>query len=650
MSDARRDEQEATGPDEEPQVHEGTSSYAIAFRQFKKDRVAVFAFFCLALLGLVSVTSPLLANSKPLWVSYKGSWYFPAFKDYLDENFPWPGFIPRALRKFELFSPKYPSIERPSWQLLPNWQEIRREIDLNQLAIERGEAAAGDDVGWYVMPPVPYFYSEDSSAIKLKDGWYTLELTLAETEEHAGERLEFVPRRPPEKEWSEIRARLAEDASTRAQIVFDVERKEWRLEDATTVDLVEPEGWLSFKADGVPGTVVTALRSRGEDPARVVASWEHRAWYLPADAELATTEEMLDRLSRRWRARHAGGAELEERAWTEVDGAPALRVELKPEDELVANPLRTVAWVVFGPTRVWTVRLTAPEVPRPGAQDPRSLAQLEEDLGATITVGKPSGATARNGETVVGSAPLRQGDEVDLSGVRATVRLNPAYILGTDGQGRCVLSRLIHGTVIAGAVGIVSVGIYVFIGIIVGAAAGYFRGWVDLVISRVIEVVICFPTLFLIIMIVGFWQKQSIWLIMIALGLLNWTGVARLVRGEFLKVMGEDYVHAAKALGLPTHRIIFRHVLPNAIAPVFVSASFGVAGAILVETSLSFLGFGVAPPTASWGEILQQGKEYVNEDVPHLIWYPGFAIFFTVTMFNLMGEGLRDALDPKLRR
>ena len=226
----------------------------------------------------------------------------------------------------------------------------------------------------------------------------------------------------------------------------------------------------------------------------------------------------------------------------------------------------------------------------------------------------------------------------------------PTFHLGTDDSGRDVASRLIHGTVIAGSVGLISVGIYVFIGIVVGALAGFFRGWVDLALSRVIEVVICFPTLFLIMMVVSFWRSQSIYLIMITLGLIRWTGVARLVRGEFLKIMSEEYVAAAKSLGLSTPRIIFRHILPNAISPVFVSASFGVAGAILVESSLSFLSFGVAPPAPSWGEMLNQGKAYINEGLWHLVWMPGIAIFVTVTMFNLVGEGLRDALDPKLRQ
>jgi peptide/nickel transport system permease protein len=277
-------------------------------------------------------------------------------------------------------------------------------------------------------------------------------------------------------------------------------------------------------------------------------------------------------------------------------------------------------------------------------------ADLAASLRDSLVITAPKGTTRVNDQPMRGRRVLETGDALDLSGARATFVNLPPYMLGTDDSGRCVLSRLIHGTVIAGSVGVVSVGIYMVIGVILGALAGYYRGWVDMLISRVIEVVICFPTLFLIIMVVGVLQEPSIYYIMITLGLIRWTGVARLVRGEILKTMSEEYVSAAKALGLPTARIIFRHILPNSIAPVFVSASFGVAGAILIESSLSFLGFGVAPPTASWGEILRQGRNYVNEGMYHLVWAPGICIFVTVTMFNIVGEGLRDALDPKLRR
>jgi peptide/nickel transport system permease protein len=220
--------------------------------------------------------------------------------------------------------------------------------------------------------------------------------------------------------------------------------------------------------------------------------------------------------------------------------------------------------------------------------------------------------------------------------------------LGTDDRGRDVLSRLIWGTRISMTVGFVAMGIATVIGIFAGALAGYYGGKVDAVVLRIIEIVLCFPTLILILSLIAF-LNPSIYNIMIALGLTGWPDVARLVRGEFLKLRNADFTTAARATGLRDTRIMFRHLLPNALAPVLVTATFGVAGAILTESALSFLGFGVPPPTASWGEILKQSKDYVDFAY-WLVIFPGLAIFVTVTAFNLVGEALRDAMDPRLRQ
>lgn len=237
-------------------------------------------------------------------------------------------------------------------------------------------------------------------------------------------------------------------------------------------------------------------------------------------------------------------------------------------------------------------------------------------------------------------------NEYDLSAV--LLPPNRSHWLGTDDQGRDVASRLVHGCRISISVGFVAVGLYVVIGILIGGLAGYFGGWLDMAISRLIEVVICFPVFFLILTVLAF-IGPSIYNIMIVIGVTSWTGIARLVRGEFLKQRPQDYVQAARLIGAGSIRIMLRHILPNSLAPVLVSATFGVAGAILIESGLSFLGFGVQPPTPSWGDILSQSRDYM--DIAWwLTFFPGFAIFATITSFNLVGEGLRDAIDPRLHR
>jgi len=220
---------------------------------------------------------------------------------------------------------------------------------------------------------------------------------------------------------------------------------------------------------------------------------------------------------------------------------------------------------------------------------------------------------------------------------------------GTDDVGSDVLCRLIHGSRISLSVGFVAVGISCIIGIFVGAILGYFGGAIDFIGMRIVEIMMAIPTFFLIITIVAFFPR-SLFNIMIIIGITSWTGDARFIRAEFFKLRKQDFVQAAVSLGLPLRSILFRHMLPNGIAPVLVNATFGIAGAIFIETALSFLGFGVAPPTPSWGQMLSLGVSTTGRFLWWLTLFPGLSIFFTVLAYNLVGEGLRDAIDPRLRK
>ena len=226
-------------------------------------------------------------------------------------------------------------------------------------------------------------------------------------------------------------------------------------------------------------------------------------------------------------------------------------------------------------------------------------------------------------------------------------RPNTEHWLGTDRLGRDVLSGLIHGSRYALTIGLVSVGISLLIGVLLGALAGYFGGWIDLVLSRLFELWASIPPFFLIITAAAF-LPPSVFTVMVIIGLTGWVGIARLTRSQFLQVRSHDYVAAARGLGYSNWRIMFRHILPNAVGPILIPVAFGVAGAILAESGLSFLGIGVPAEAITWGALLAGARS--NAAAWWLVVMPGLAIFVTVTMYNLLGDGLRDALDPQMKR
>lgn len=225
---------------------------------------------------------------------------------------------------------------------------------------------------------------------------------------------------------------------------------------------------------------------------------------------------------------------------------------------------------------------------------------------------------------------------------------NWEHPLGTDRQTRDVLSRILVGSRTSLSVGFVAVAILMTIGVVVGAVSGYFGGWIDNVLMRIVDIILAIPLLLLLLLAVALFTP-GLWTTMLVIGLATWPATARIVRGEFLATKNRDYVLAARALGANAPRIMFRHLLPNTLAVIIVQATLWLSFAILLETSLSFLGYGVQPPEPSWGGMLSDGQRNARE-APWLTIFPGLAIFITVMAFNLLGDGLRDAFDPRLRR
>jgi peptide/nickel transport system permease protein len=223
------------------------------------------------------------------------------------------------------------------------------------------------------------------------------------------------------------------------------------------------------------------------------------------------------------------------------------------------------------------------------------------------------------------------------------------HLCGTDSTGRDIAARMLHGARTSLSIGFVAQSIALLVGVTLGGLAGYYRGWIDILVCRFIEIMDCFPPLLLILVAISLFASQNnMFYIMAVIGLTSWTSLARLVRGEFLRLSSQPFPQAAQALGASDFRVIVRHLLPNALGPILVSATFGVASAILIESSLSFLGFGMQAPTPSWGDILSDARRYIDF-AWWLAFFPGLAILITIMSYNFVGEGLRDAVDPRLK-
>jgi peptide/nickel transport system permease protein len=245
-------------------------------------------------------------------------------------------------------------------------------------------------------------------------------------------------------------------------------------------------------------------------------------------------------------------------------------------------------------------------------------------------------------------APFDPGHQAAYQGGDMGLRylfISPAHLLGTDHFGRDIFSRLLYGARISLSIGFLAVFISLTIGAVLGALAGYLGGWVDVVVTRFADSVLAFPRIVLVMLLAALFQP-SIFLIVAALALTQWPSATRIVRGEVLALREREFVEAARALGFSTFRIIFRHLLPNAMPPLIVAASLGIGNTIVLEAGLSFLGLGLQPPTPSWGIMVAEGRNYLM-DAWWIVTFPGLAIVLVVLSFNLIGDGLRDALDPR---
>jgi peptide/nickel transport system permease protein len=621
----------------------GEGAWEIAWRQFKKRRLAVLALVVVALLFVVATFAPLLASDLPLYVHARlPAKYENAFWAYDDGQrvlatllaSPAPGDAKLAAEREEriakLSGQTLDRLEDASYLLGgADAKKMRAALESyrGQLREARAEGGGLDAATWAALreglePLSPD--SEPAPEVVARPFWPALR-ALDRTEVFFLALFFTVPLAP----------------------VFSRLLNAWgRRRNADPFRLAFGKAAFVFALPTAVAVLLPLAVPRKDDPDRQAYKGLAAAARRASDAgavfvftpiPYGENENILEDksvkptwlLTREERIARVVPELVRERdARREAEAAAKLPDAVAERTRLIQELDRARSELMKRTIFVRAARTLFPEEPVARAQARK--AELDAQIAAA-TAGQATDLDAR----------IEQEYEARKGGLRW-------HWLGTDTNGRDVLARMVYGARVSMSVGFVAEGIAVAIGVLLGALAGYFRGWVDIALSRVIEVVICFPTFFFILTILAF-LPQSIFNIMVVIGITGWPGIARLMRAEFLRLSNLDFVTAGRALGLSDTRIIFRHILPNGLAPVLVSTTFGIAGAILVESALSFLGFGVPQPTASWGDTLHDG----GSD-PQATWwltiFPGTAIFVTVTAYNLVGDAIRDATDPKLRQ
>lgn len=569
--------------------------WSIVWTQFKKNKVAMFGLYCIVLLVSIAIFAPILSLDKAFYCYIDGVWYFPWARALFDRLFFENG-VDIFFNLMMVLSPLYILIFLTIKKIAGKHLSLYFVRILMFYIILHGALFAV-----VVSKAGPFYYSTSAKY------YSTIEQKIGKApcfRVHNIKQEQFLNKGVVSKEFYTLFKKSKWNLPENASVVASLERSKW---------LVKEKGKAKYSIEKI-------LKKDG-----TYVSYYNLLEKQSSSSQFKLTLDSEDALDN---GKFPVGLQDKLKGKNTLEKATVITVYKKAEWLIKVKDTPQYRVVkVSQRVNTWTIGERGPEK--------KEMTEYKLDV-----------YRADNG-TFSYLYPFRRFSAKGINKTEETpCPPNKIFWFGTDQEGHDVVALMIYGTRISLTIGVVAVSIYITIGIILGATAGFFGGKVDLWISRFIEIMICFPTFFLILTLAAFIEDTSIFHIMVIIGVTRWTTVSRLVRGEFLRLKNIDYVQAAVSLGFNKTRIIFGHVLPNALGPVLVAATFGVASSILTESSLSFLGLG-DPTAPSWGLVLSAGR--ISSKM-WLILIPGLAIFFVVSVFNLVGEGLRDALDPKLRQ